>query len=503
MDLQTRLRGAAAMAIAFPAIGWLTVAFTQYRLPEPLWWSFMWLVHDTPEQPPLVIAMMLGLAVAAMPICWLLMANNTTFSGAPFKKFLRGAKVLSAHQLAALTRTKHEHRQIRFGTAFMPPDAETQHGLVVGTTGAGKSVLLRDVVWSAMKRGDRLVIVDPNGEMLAKFGRPTDKVLNPYDARGVGWSIFNEIRADYDWVRYARSVIAIGLTPHDETWHEYARTLLRCTGEKLARIGSPTVHELFRLCTLVPPEELQEFLVGTDAEAMFVGDAEKALGSARFVVGHYLAPHLKVPPGPFSIRDWLADETAGNLFITWRADMAPALRPLISAWVDVLCTSMLSTTPDLRRRLWLVIDELAALEKLASYEAALSMGRKHGLCSFAGIHTMSQFVALYGRDGAATLRANFGTLVALRCAHSDPHTAEEMAAALGKHEVERAKVTTNKTGRSRTTERSLESVVLASELQALPDLAGYVAFSKKPVGRLELRPVNFLEKSPGFIERTP
>ena len=48
---------------------------------------------------------------------------------------------------------------------------------------------------------------DPNGDMLAKFHRPGDVVLNPYDSRGVGWTFFNEIRAEYDFKRFALSLV--------------------------------------------------------------------------------------------------------------------------------------------------------------------------------------------------------------------------------------------------------------------------------------------------------
>lgn len=69
----------------------------------------------------------------------------------------------------------------------------------------------------------------------------------------------------------------------------------------------------------------------------------------------------------------------GNLYITWREDMVEALRPLVSAWVDVLCTSILSLPEDRNRRLWAFLDELPSLEKLPSLIDAATKGRKMGL----------------------------------------------------------------------------------------------------------------------------
>ena len=52
-----------------------------------------------------------------------------------------------------------------------------------------------------------------------------------------------------------------------------------------------------------------------------------------------------MPPGQFSIRDWMEDGH-GSLYITWREDMKEAMKPLISAFVDVFCSALLSLPED-------------------------------------------------------------------------------------------------------------------------------------------------------------
>ena len=74
----------------------------------------------------------------------------------------------------------------------------------------------------------------------------------------------------------------------------------------------------------IDKEKLKEFLIGTPAEAIFSG-SEKAVGSARFVLSKNLAPHLKMPEGNFSLRDWLDDGKPGTLFITWQEEMKRSL----------------------------------------------------------------------------------------------------------------------------------------------------------------------------------
>ena len=387
----------------------------------------------------------------------------------------------------------------------MPTAVETLHLLVGGSTGSGKSVLIREMAYSALLRGDRIVVADPNGDMVAKFYRAGDVILNPYDSRGLGWTFFNEIRAEYDFKRFALSLVPRGQTKEEEEWCAYARLLLRETARKLSLIGRSSVAELFQWTTIATPNDLQAFLAGTAAESLFVG-ADKALASARFVLSAKLPEHLSMPAGDFSLRSWLADPKAGNLFITWREDMAEALKPLISAWVDVLCTSILSLGEDRDRRIWMFLDELASLEKLPSLEDAATKGRKAGLRIVAGLQSTAQLERIYGREEAQTLRSCFRSLVVLGGAKTDPKTCEDMSQSLGEHEVEREGFSKTRGEKGDSTssqlQRARERVVLASEVASLPDLTGYLAFAGDyPIAKVKLDIVRFRNRAPAFEER--
>nr|UVN18637.1 conjugal transfer protein [Alcaligenes faecalis] len=404
--------------------------------------------------------------------------------------------------------TREKAKQVTVAGVPMPRDAEPRHLLVNGATGTGKSVLLRELAYTGLLRGDRMVIVDPNGDMLSKFGRDKDIILNPYDQRTKGWSFFNEIRNDYDWQRYALSVVPRGKTDEAEEWASYGRLLLRETAKKLALIGTPSMRELFHWTTIATFDDLRGFLEGTLAESLFAGsnEASKALTSARFVLSDKLPEHVTMPDGDFSIRSWLEDPNGGNLFITWREDMGPALRPLISAWVDVVCTSILSLPEEPKRRLWLFIDELASLEKLASLADALTKGRKAGLRVVAGLQSTSQLDDVYGVKEAQTLRASFRSLVVLGGSRTDPKTNEDMSLSLGEHEVERDRYSKN-TGKHHSTGRALERVrervVMPAEIANLPDLTAYVGFAgNRPIAKVPLEIKQFANRQPAFVEGT-
>lgn len=504
MNADDRRKLGLLLVLILPTVCWFEAVRRTETLTHPKWRSLWTLLQATPHKPLLIVAIIIGFVLSILLIWAIHQMGKGEFEGASFKEFLRGTQVVSSSALSKKTRNKKQ-QQIQVAGIPMPLSIETLHLLVGGSTGAGKSVLIRELVASALRRGDRLIIADPNGDMLSKFGTDQDVILNPYDARSQSWSFFNEIRYDYDFKRFALSVVPRGQSPEEEEWASYGRLLLSETAQKLFALGVYDIKELFRWTTIAPPHDLKNFLEGTAAESLFVG-ADRALASARFVLSSKLSAHLPMVIGDFSLRDWLADSKGGNLFITWREDMAVSLRPLISAWVDVLCTSILSLPESKERRLWMILDELASLEKLASLGDAATKGRKAGLRIVAGLQSTAQLDKIYGHEEAQTLRSCFRSLVVLGGAKTDPKTCEDMSQSLGEHEVERETISksTGKNGNTNHQQQHVrERVVLPAEIAALPDLTGYVAFAGHyPIAKIKLQILQFANRYPAFVEKT-
>lgn len=504
MHPDDKRRYSALLILLFPCMGWFYAAKTGGLLTGGGLVGLYQLARATPDVPRLLIGLVVGFLLGCLLAYCMSVLGASEFAGATYKRHLRGTKIVSLSALKRKTRVRQQE-QVTIAGVPVPPPVEQLHTLICGSTGSGKTVLLNELVFSALKRGDRAIILDPNGSMFSRFGREGDRVLNPYDLRTEGWSFFNEIRNDFDYDRYALSVVARGKTSDAEEWRHYARLLLSETARKVRNGPNPTVQELAHWTTVAAPDKLKEFLKNTAAESLFVG-ADKALASARFVLSTCLAPHLKMPGGKFTLRAWLEDEHAGNLFITWREDMAEALKPLLSAWVDVLCTSILSLPEDPDRRVWLFIDELASLEKLPSLEDAATKGRKAGLRLVAGLQSTSQLTDIYGVHEAQTLRSCFRSTVVLSGAKSDPKTCEDMSLSLGEHEVERERHSKSRQSKGHSTSTQLtherERVVLPSEIASLPALTGYLAFAGEfPISRIKLDILQFVQRNEPFQER--
>jgi energy-coupling factor transporter ATP-binding protein EcfA2 len=492
-----------------PFMVWVFLAYKLYSVPgeHPLI-SYFWAAKNTYRDPVILLSCLGVFVLSILAGIAFYKGTKPAFGGARYRKHLRGTRVVEPKQLARLTKDSKEKQVTIAGIPF-PRKAENLHLLIPGGTGSGKSTLFNEIAVGVTKRRERFFVLDPGGEMLSRFYKPGDKILNPYDSRTEGWTFFNEIRQEYDFARYSLSLVPKGKTEEAEEWASYGRLLLRETAKKLWQIGTPDIEELHYWCSVAPDKELREFLEGTQALALFAGSNEgsKALTSARFVLSDKLPEHVNMPPGKFSLRDWLEDDKAGNLYITWREDMKEALRPLISAWVDALYVSFLSLAPDPNRRMWSFLDELGSLEKLATLEDALTKGRKGGLAVVAGIQSTSQLADIYGREGAQTLRSCFSSMVALRVARTDPETAEDLSKALGVQEVERDRDVSTRSKGQRTSsslEIKEERAVSPSQLINLPDLAGYLSIvGGYPVARFQTQYVPFVKRHEPFIERGP
>jgi type IV secretory pathway TraG/TraD family ATPase VirD4 len=493
------------ISIGISLCAWLWIVISTFGMPGPLTllrWMSQAFTRD------LIWVTVQALLIGFGPVgAFLYFAGDWGGSGNG-ERILRGARLVTAQALATRTRIKGKEaaQQVQLAGVPVPLACEPSHFLFAGSTNTGKSVAIDELLSSALARGDRCIVIDPNGHALARFAKKGDQVLNPFDRRSPGWSLFNEVRKPYDYERLASSVIPESQDSSAQQWHSYARQLLAETMRALSQTGETTTEQLLHWLTQASAKELSEFLAGSAASGLFEPGAEKALASTRFILSHYVGVYQHLRPGDFSLRDWL-ETGKGNLYVTWREDMLTTLKPLVSGWVDILIAAILTLSDEQPRPLWLVLDELASLEHLSSLEAGLTKGRKHGLRVVAGLQSVAQLDAIYGLHAATTLRSCFRNLLALGCSSADPSTAQVIADGLGQVEVERTQTSHNNTrgqgvSTTRTTQRAIEPLVLPSQLTGLAPLYGFLKLAGDyPVADIRLKPGEYLVRHPAFVER--
>jgi hypothetical protein len=372
---------------------------------------------------------------------------------------------------------------LQLGNVSIPAVVELYHFLLAGRTGAGKTQAIQQLLRPVRARGDRALVADPDGGYLSRFGESADLILNPFDRRSVRWSPFAEIHAPFDYDVLAHAAVPQGNTANEEEWRRFGRVLLSATLKRLHEDGRCSAREVLHIINAARDDELQTMLAGTNAAGLRRHDAmfHSILGvvTPHIQSWEYLPEPDEQSP-PFSIREWVQRGDRGWLFLPYRDDQLDSLKHLIATWVGLAVTEGLSLPENLDRRLWFVIDELDSLGKVSSLRLATTKLRKHGGVMVAGLQTIAQLRATYGYDEAQVILSSLANKLIL--AVGDHETARYFQDELGQREIERWRVS-RQSGRNwhhsthsitESTEVALEHLVLASELQGLPERRGYL-----------------------------
>lgn len=378
----------------------------------------------------------------------------------------------------------------------LPTKFENRHFLIGGTTGAGKTRLFFQLADQARDRGDKALVVDHGCEQIMRNFRPGDIILNPFDGRFPGWNPFAEIDAPWDTENLARFLIPDGVGSGAE-WTGYAQALLSSVIRKIVESAdmdgmcSTTNDEIIRWACSAKTEDLQRFCEGEPIAALLDPKNDRMCASVRGIVASKMAPFRYLQDGDFSLRDWAADDNDKRwVFISYRDEQFGSLRSLISSWVSLVVMYALGLPENEERRLWLFLDELGSLDKLPALSDALTKIRKRGGVVVAGLQSVSQLEETYGKAGAQTLMANFGTWIALRL--GDAETAEQFSRHFGEQEIWQDSYNE---GMAHGQQASMndgvsvqlkkQRVVEYTELMQLDDLQGYIKIPGKiPVGEV-------------------
>ena len=403
-------------------------------------------------------------------------------------------------------------------------DDETKHFKVIGTTGTGKTTAIREMLRAALERGDRAVIADPDGGYLGRFydGDRGDVILNPFEPDSVRWNLLGEIDNDYDVDQLARSLITDHGDP-DRSWSEYARTFFIAVTQQALSSRVTDDRELYRLLAKASTAELRLLLAGTSAGPFLEEGNERMFGSVRSTASsaiRVLDYTTRQEGTPFSIRQWVKHGAArhsggrgGVLFLPYKAGEIAALRSVISAWLRIAIFEAMGRGEG-DQRLWFLVDELDALGEIDGLKDALSRLRKFGGRCILGFQSIGQVSGTYGRAVADTIVENCGNTLILRCSASERGGTSEFASKLiGQRQV--VHTTRSRSRRSsdfvRTTTTSehlsIEPAVMASEIERLPDLEGFLKLASIPDWRrVRLTPVSYptvTHSRPGGTTREP
>lgn len=366
---------------------------------------------------------------------------------------------------------------------------ETMHVAAIGATGSGKSTALRALMSDAMLRGDRHIVADPEGTAMDMFRKDGDIILNPFHPECARWDLLAEIEAPSDYAFLAASLLPLLGHGDQDQWITYAQQLLAGALENFVTLDLGGSDEFAAMMGSGEIEELKALCAGTPASRYFEPGGERMLasilGTLAPAIGH-LRMIASAKGASFSVRRWIR-EGQGSLWIPYSANQIAALRGLASCWMNIAILETLSLEPSTERRIWFHVDELDALGRIEGLQDGQARLRKFGGRVAVGFQSFAQVKQTYG-DGAQTIVENCGNLLLLRAgASGDGGTAKLASDLIGAREVER-----NDASRSRTrgkyvtwsmsmqTKRSVDDVVLESEIAQLSKLEGFVKRATYP-----------------------
>lgn len=187
----------------------------------------------------------------------------------------------------------------------------------------------------------------------------------------------------------------------------------------------------------------------------------------------------------FSIRR-LVQEGSGVLFLPYQASQIAALHSVISTWIRIAIFETMELAEGDARR-WFVVDELDSLGQIDGLKDALPCLRKFGGRCVLGFQSIAQVSGTYGRGEGETIVENCGNTLILRCSASEGGgTAQFASKLIGEREIIREHISRSYSSRewsgtkTRSEQHVTESAVLASEIEQLPDLQGYMKFASTP-----------------------
>jgi type IV conjugative transfer system coupling protein TraD len=401
-----------------------------------------------------------------------------------------------------------------------PAHTETQHTIITGGSGTGKTQMLKHLLTQIKQKGDRAIVYDKMGSFIPHFYEEAkgdvigDVILNPFDKRSPIWSIFNEVEETLQLDSIASALMPITKNISDPFWVQASRTIFTSVASKMKEQGETSNKNLVDNLLKTDLSDIAKIIKGTPAQAIIDERSPKTALSVMSVLSTYLSSlkYLKDAPNvdtngqiqkTFSIRNWVKnDDSSSFLFISSRGDQHESLKPLISTWLEIGINSLLSIKQNRNRRIWVILDELPSLHMLPSLNSGIAESRQFGGCFVLSLQLMAQLRSIYGKDDAETISGLAKTRIIF--SSPDEDTARWCSNSLGKKEQEDVKKNISyganeiRDGVSLNTHQTTENLVIPTEIMNLHNLECYIKLPFNfPIAKTKIK----VHKSKEIAER--
>ena len=371
-------------------------------------------------------------------------------------------------------------------------------------SGSGKSTLIRRLLTQIAERGESAIVYDPALEYTGQFYSPErgDIILNPLDERMPYWPIADEV------IHPAEALtLAAALFPETDRDNLFFKLASQKTIAYLLNL-KPTPQEL--LSWLSDEHELERRLKGTPLAAMIYENAGPQRGGVLASLS-MVADSLQLLPAKtpsrriYTVAKW-AEDPQGWPFLTSIPAARAQTQGLSSMWLDMMILRLMNQGKRRSRPVWLVLDELASLNRLPQLHTAITQNRKSGNPVVLCFQGRSQLEAIYGHQ-AEVMFSQPATKIFLKT--SEPHAARWISDTLGDVEIERLRESRThgqmphpRESRSYQLEHEVRPLVMKEEITGLPKGRGFLKCGNLVV-RMSFPYLELPERQPAFLERKP
>jgi type IV conjugative transfer system coupling protein TraD len=430
-------------------------------------------------------------------------------------KHIRGSKLKDEETVAREMSEAMKSVRMPIGCSLMlPVELETHNIGIFGRIGSGKSTQITRIFLVARAQKKKTIVYDPHGEYTSKFMRQEDILFNPFDKRmNINWNIFNELDTVMDFDNIAASLIPEPAGKQDPFWIYSARTVFSAILHLCWQRNEKKNKDIWKY-VVMSREELHKALHSISrgrAGASLIEESNRKTESVLSVMRTYCRVFELLRDDnngePFSLRKWIKDEAINNtIFVTNNMQYSETLRPILTLFFDVVASSIVSDlSEDFDRRIFILMDEFATLNKLTNLARMLPQGRKFGAVIALGAQEKGPIDKIYGKEIADSILNIFTTKIVFSI--SDADTAEYFSRLIGEEEIEEAvknqtwSVSRNRDGGSISSQKRIEKTVLASELTDLKNLECYIKITGYGLTKSKLQYTDYPKINEAFVLR--
>lgn len=351
----------------------------------------------------------------------------------------------------------------------------TEHLLLVGGSGSGKTVLTKSLLGSVLRTplDLRALIYDAKEDLLPTIyqlceeseqtvasGNSRVKVLNPFDFRAVAWDIARDIDTPAKAEQTSNILVADRAGPgEDDFFLQAARAIL--TANQVALINCPpnakswTFRDLMLtalyepytrfILNLAVEHESPPLMMAGRVIDQFLDCDPRTASNIRATISALLSPFEPIAAcwdkarkggRTFSIAEWSRD-TSQDILVLGNDETARSSLDIVNRAIFKRATELLLGRREIsaherdtgNNQSWVVLDEVREAGKLDGLGRLLTKGRSKGACVVLAYQDIEGLRDVYGEHVANELSAQCSNAVFLRI--NSPSTAAWAADSFG------------------------------------------------------------------------